>query len=254
MENFNNKTSLMEIRDFLAAHKCAPKPWENTDNVVDRLFESLCVKQGDKRFWADLKRLVGRLDDERFNTSAMKGSSVFGDASLDKLVEELRGSIGGGGGGNGVSGLRKWAASSVAVPAFLSFLLLGVSISCDNSDSNDADSDDSNTEYAGYDDDDDDVNNQTDEVCDEALEEGFSGYSARVYCDLIDIINESAISNDVKDDLLECLPELDSYSRESLLDLFDNMSDEQIADFLSFPQSLCHYYADPSDDDIDDDH
>jgi hypothetical protein len=248
-------TSLIDIRSFLAAHGCAPAPWEKSENVVDRLFQALCQRQGDKRFWADLKTLVGRLDDERFNVSAMKGSSVFHDATLDKLVDDLRFSINGGSESNTLSGLRKWVASSATTTALLSFLLLGVSTSC-----LDADSDDSNDSGAETTDDDvfDYDNNASDDdtydLCDEAVADDIIGYQGEVYCDLIDVINDADITDEFKQDLLDCLPDLDATSRVFLLNLFENMSDEEIAAFLGDTDEFCSYgYGDDDDDYYDDD-
>jgi len=74
-------TSLIEIRDFLNSRQCAPVPWCPPRSAVDALYDLLLDHRGEDSFWADLKDLARRLDDQRFDPRALPGSDVLGDAS-----------------------------------------------------------------------------------------------------------------------------------------------------------------------------
>jgi hypothetical protein len=203
-------TSLGTIREFLAGHGCAPAPWATPKEVVSALHKSLKERRSDEAFWADLKNLAVRLEDRRFNETALRGSDALGGSTVDGLIEDLRTSLGDGSGNGGGANFKRWLGHSVGATALLAFLLLGTVIACGDDDDDDSSS----------------------AVCAEADAEGFEGDEADVYCELIEIIETSDIDETLKDELLECLPGLDATSREGLLDSFEGMTDDQIAEEL----------------------
>ena len=241
-------TSLIEIRDFLGAHQCAPAPWENPKNVIDRFYTALCEKRNDERFWAGLKDLMNRLEDRRFDAAAMRGSEALHDATMEKLLDDLRAALDPGGGVR----LRTWLNKSLGATAILAFLLLGTSLGCFGGNGND-----DSASVAASDDDfavDDDSSITDDEAaCEEAADNGVTGVDSVVYCDLVDIIMTADISNSTKTELLDCLPGLGAEYREYLLELFQSpdMTDQDIADYLEQMMSygdVCDPYY-PGDDD-----
>ena len=221
------KTSLLEIREFLSSHHCVPAPWETPKDVAAHLYGALCAKREDQKFWFELQDLVNRLDDLRFDRAAFDGADAFRGTTLSHLMTDLRNSLDGGSRGGGI---RRWASRSLCVAALFSFLLLGVAVGCGTQS-------------------DDEVSYQT---CPEAEYQDISGFNGAVFCELVEIIDEADLPTDLKYELLECLPKLDADYREQLLVLFQTMDDETISEFLNNPTTLC-----ASDDDSwndDDDH
>jgi hypothetical protein len=229
MNGMTTATSLIDIRDFLSEHRCAASPWEHPDRVVDRLIAELRERRHDEAFWADLRDLVERLEDRRFDATAFRGASALRGATVDRLLGELRISLGNGGPPpGGASGVRAWAKKSLGTTALFALLLLGVAVGCREGD------DDDNAAQ-----------------CDEAGLYGIPDDEQGVYCDLVDIIQSADISNATREQLLSCLPDLDAAYREYLLDLFQTMSDDQIASYLTnYDQEIC---ANGGDDDTTDD-
>ncbi len=228
MQNPIAKTSLTQIRDFLAAHDCAFAPWENADNTLGRLYATLEEKRNDEVFWTDLKLLAARLDDERFNFSVLKGSKVFGDETMDKLIDDLRASFHGGGGSGGRN-VKSWLNHSVGATALLAFLLLGAATGYGQYRfvANDHDESDEPDNIAG-------VENRYGadidaQVVEERLAEERMVRDHETLLDLGTLIADANVSNQVKSDLFKCLPELDAAYREALLEMFLEMDDAELA-------------------------
>ena len=237
-------TSLLEIREFLSTHHCVPAPWESPKDVAEHLYGALCAKREDQKFWFELQDLVNRLDDLRFDRAAFDGADAFRGTTLSHLMTDLRNSLDGGSRGGGI---RRWASRSLCVAALFSFLLLGVAAGCSNDSGDDDDNDDSAAMPA------DDDTAYLFDSCPQADAEGILGYDGEVFCVLIDIINAADLPAATKNDLLECLPQLDADYRADLLEVFQTLTDEQIADYLSNPTVFCENPSTGDDDDDDDD-
>lgn len=213
MKGLQPKTSLMDIRDFLTTHDCAPAPWETPQGVVDCLYGSLKTKQGDGVFWNDLKGLVDNLEDAQFDRNAFAGSMAFRGTSLSDLVEDLRYALrdddDGSDDNNGR--FKSWARKSLSAASLLSFLLLGSAIGCAVDDGESSESD---------------VTAQIGNICNDSVNTGWDG---ELTCELLSIINDTNIDASKKKQLLRCLPKLDIEAREALLVHFETLSDEQLA-------------------------
>jgi hypothetical protein len=215
-------TTLVEIRDFLRRRSCAPAPWETPQGAVDRLRAALAAKRDDELFWRDLKDLTRRLEDRRFDRTALRGSQALGEAATDQLLDELRAALD----GDGPNALpaerpaRNGGGRALAGVALLGFLLLGAALGCDDGES---------------------------DLCGDAIAAKIPGDDGVVYCELMDIIRRADISKADKHYFMECLPDLDATYRAHLLHLFERMSDHDIAAYLEY-NDICW----PPDDDYGD--
>ncbi|HPQ68104.1 MAG TPA: hypothetical protein PKW95_03175 [bacterium] len=247
MDDQRTTTSLIELRNFLRARNCAPAPWAGPEHVIETLYASLRNKQNDETFWAELKELVDRLEDERFRPQALAGARVLPDDSLERLIDDLRRSLRANGNGNGHRvGLKKWLGHSACATALLAFLVLGTAVTLgDNGTSRAASIQDQElVDEALFTADDEPI--FADEVAaivdeesepldaEEAaiLEEELFEYDTEVAIDLLDIISFADVPNQVRQDLLDCLPELDATYREALLEKFQYMNDAELANYL----------------------
>jgi hypothetical protein len=229
MQKLTQKTGLPAIRDFLARHGCAPAPWENSENVVERLYSVLREKRHDERFWADLKTLTSSLDDERFNISAMKGSQALPCASADKLLDDLRLSLNGQNGPSG-GGLKTWLNRSVGAGALLAFLLLGTATGYGQYrfvPFDDAENDGEFPEARQFNSEEMETVYTEEEL---AAEEMI--INQEILLDLVEVIDDANVPEPVKSDLFKCLPDLDAAYRARLLDMFLEMDDVDLADSL----------------------
>ncbi|MBZ0271075.1 hypothetical protein K8I61_03500 [bacterium] len=272
-------TSLIDIRDFLRTHGAAPPPWESAEAVIEHLFALLRERTGDDRFWRDLKMLLARLEDRRFDATALANASALGVTDIDAVIDRLRAELGTPNGLPG--GVRAFFDRPLGGVAVLGFLLLATSYSCftgdgdgdggvadngaenepdddDNDDGQPADSDADDDEDEWWDDDytpptrDPDVLITPDyPYCDRAAWQGYDGQEAEIYCALIEIVEQSSISSGEKDDILECLPELSATRRAELLELFQEMDDTELAAYL---EGMLDYGAECDDFAWDDDH
>jgi len=221
-------TTLIEIRDFLATEGCAPPPWGPPERAVDALYRLLRERRGDDRFWADLAELTRRLDDRRFDPAPL--SEVLGATELDRLIADLRRSLDGAG---AKPSALAWIGSAASASALVAFLLLGAAAGCDNGPS-DGDGDvDADVEPDADVVPDAEADAEAEEPCAEAVARGYTGEVARVYCDLIEVIQGSTVAAGVKTDLLACLPELDAALRASLIEQFATMNDTDLATYLT---------------------
>ena len=250
MFNPDKMTNLIDIRNFLTAHGANKAPWGTPKEAIEQLYTMLAEKRDDRRFWADLKDLVVRLEDHRFNAEAMKNSQALGVASVDDLIDVLKRELG----QSSAVNAQSWMSRPVGYAAILGFLLLGSSISC-NTDNGGSDAEDSDDDTSLYDDDTNGNSNMIDwedYTCDALAEDySVSNEDKDVLCDLVDYVMESDIPNYVKIDILECLPEQDAKYREMLLETFQLLNDDEIAGLL---QNLASTGATCSDPYMDDDH
>ncbi|MBZ0271076.1 hypothetical protein K8I61_03505 [bacterium] len=224
-------TSLIDIRDFLRAHDAAPPPWESADAVVEHLFVLLRERADDDAFWRDLKMLLARLEDRRFDSTALANASALGVTNLDAVIDRLRAELGTLNGSP--SGVRAFFAGPLGGAAILGFLLMATSYSCFSGDGDgDGTNDVSDDDAFPADDDANDDDAFTNKDCERADWYDYTGREADVFCELVAIVERAEISSSDRSDILACLPDLGGAYREELLDAFQDMSDERLADYL----------------------
>jgi hypothetical protein len=195
-------TNLAAIRGFLRGQGAVVTPWSTPAAAVEGLFALLEARRGDDRFWIELERLIGDLEDRRFAPRSRGGAEIIADGEVDMIVHRLRSELPAMADGTTRSRLTRWIGSSASAPALLAFLLLGSSVGCEGS------------------------------CAKEAAEHGIEGGDADVYCELAGLINEADIAWNLRVNLLDCLPELDAADREWLLEAFGEANDEELADLL----------------------
>jgi hypothetical protein len=199
-------TTLIEIRDFLAANQVQVQPWCSSDSVVGALYDLLQSRRRDEAFWGTLEELVARLDDRRFDPTPLLGAETMSEGRIEQIVKDLRDSLGIEGSLQ-IPTWRAWLSRTTGIGALAAFLLLGSATGCLESDPE---------------------SSTPPEVCVEAQAEGLDGQDGIEYCDLLNIVEEADIASHLRSRLLECLPYLDAEYRANLLDDFINMSDEDI--------------------------
>jgi len=245
MDDQRTTTSLIELRNFLHARHCAPAPWAGPEHVIETLYASLRNKQNDEAFWLELKELVERLEDERFRPEALAGARVLPDDSLDRLIDDLRRSLRANSNGHRL-GLKKWLGHSACATALLAFLVLGTAVTLGDSGSLRAASiqDQELVDETLFTADDEPifadevaaiVDEESEPLAEEEaaiLEEELFAYDTEVAIDLLDIISFADVPHQVRQDLLDCLPELDATYREALLEKFQYMNDAELANYL----------------------
>ncbi len=69
------------------------------------------------------------------------------------------------------------------------------------------------------------------------------------YCELVDYINDADIGTGVRDDILDCLPDLSAAERTDMADLFATYDADQIADYLGAMALVTCQQSDDDDDD-----
>ncbi|MCP4604932.1 MAG: hypothetical protein GY847_31155 [Proteobacteria bacterium] len=259
------KTSLNDIRTFLTSEHCAPPPWSPPEKTVDELYVLLEARAHDDQFWNRLKVLAASLEDHRFNSTGFSNVEVLAAATMDRLIDDLHSALNNGDFKRNGTNIREWICSTFSATALAAFLLIGTaSVSCEEDDTGtdtDTDSDtDTDTDSDADSDTDSDVDSDTDSdadsdtdsdadtdsategQCDEAQNASITGEDSVVFCDLVDIIKKASIDAEVENVLLVCLPDLDAAYRKQLLDSFQGMNDQDLADFLenmTSPEGVC---------------
>ena len=238
-------TTLGTIRSFLRAERREPPPWAPPTRAVDELYALLRERRDDDLFWARLRDLAERLQDHRFSSEALARAEAIDGNTVDRLLDDLRASLDGN--EEQRRTLKDWLGSAISGAALAGFLLLGSATACEEGD------DDTGADSDADSDSDSDSDSDTDnyDTCAAAITEGFTGETAEVYCDLIVIINDADISASDKQELLDCLPELDADYRQWLLEHFDTLTEQQIADYLEDmvgPYGLCSSGSDSDTD------
>lgn len=190
-------TSLHEIRDFLGRHGSAPPAWSDARTPLDALYGLLRERREDPAFWADLADLTHRLEEAR----RLEDAPALDGARMDRLLTDLREALPVNGGGP--RSASAWIGSGIGLSALAAFVLLGSSLGC-----------------------------PTTAVCPEAADAGIAADEQVVYCDLVAIIDAAEINDGARDDLLDCLPNMNAEEREDLLDEFENASEEELAELL----------------------
>ena len=202
----NHPTTLHDIRNFLAAQGHAVPAWSSSRRPLEALYEVLQQQRHDEGFWRDLAALTNRIEDARLRPSAFAGCEALGNADVDGLLTDLRSALPDT--DSGPRPMRSWTATLNAT-ALAGFILLGAVVGCDDPVTPD------------------------EALCDAAAEYDIAGDDEQaVFCELCDIIDESASSDWVHETLMECIPEMSADAREDLLDEFVNASDEDLANIL----------------------
>lgn len=210
-------TSLTEIRDFLAAEGCAPEPWSTPEAALQRLYALLVERNDDERFWARLKELTRRLDRGRFDPSALPEFETLGSAAVDRLVDDLRKSLGDGDGDKSQRTLGQWLSSNAGM-ALVAFLMFGISISCAD--------DEPEPEPTWT------VNNWSCQAQADYYDITDDDERDRL-CSLGDYVNGADVYDSDKNLMLDCLPDLSAAYRMELLDQFQNATAEELNDILT---------------------
>lgn len=216
-------TTLIEIRDFLRRAEHAAEPWSTPNDTVDRLYDTLRRHRDDDRFWSDLRELTERLEDRRFVPAAIPGGEALGPAVTERLLRELRASL------PPVNGsphpIVEWLGSRASAVALTGFLLLGAAVGC----------------------------TEDGEQCRSTAEaHGMDGEEATVYEALVGYVDATDFTHGEKCTIYECLPEVDSVSREYLLESFQTASDAELATQLETLLDYCEEILDDEDEDDDD--
>jgi len=217
-------TTLTEIRDFLRREGHAPAPWSTPHDAVEQLYETLRRRREDEAFWVDLRWLAGRLEDRRFVAARAPGGQALGPAVTERLLAELRSSLPPLGGAP--HPILEWLSGRATATALAGFLLLGVATGCS----------DDGSQCRG-----------------DAEAHGYVGEEATVYNALVEYVDETDFTHAEKCTIYECLPEMDAASREAMLDIFQTLSEEELAWRLDSLLDHCEELEEDDDDDDCDD-
>ena len=121
----------------------------------------------------------------------------------------------------------RFLAFGLAPPALMA---LGLSTGCGDKELDDTGGDDSR-----------------DALCDAALERGYEGMPAEVYCDLLDFVADAGLSSEDQASLEDCIHKTYGDSeRETLLSTFQDASEDELAAIL---EGLLETCADDGNDD-----
>ncbi len=198
---------LHDIRSFLQTHDHPVPPWSPVETPLAALYRLLRGRQGDDALWNDLTTLTRTVAESR-----LRSDGALARADVDDLLAELRHTLGRD---EEAVPLRRWAATA-PLAALSGLLLLGAAMGC--------------TTPANDDDDDDSTFQQS--ICTEAIENDIPASEADVFCQIVDIIESSSANDAIREQLMECLPELSAEQRQELLDAFLTASGEELADLL----------------------
>lgn len=216
-------TSLIDIREFLKGEGAATKPWLGAESVVDSLYALLRNRTEDSAFWSRLKDLTRRLEDHRVGSSKLRAGEVLGGVTIDRLIDDLRHGVSAG--GPPLGPVRRWVGSALCSSALLGFMVLGTALGCD------------------------DGGDEEERTCEgDVAKHGVAEGEQADYCALFDIIQGSDLSAADKEELLDCLPGIDSEAREWWLEYLQNASAQEIADYLEGMLSPCNVCGEWIDD------
>jgi hypothetical protein len=231
-------SSLYEIREFLYRENCAPPPWVAPESAVEALYALLSERRGDDRFWSELKELTTRLADRRFDPSHFGSCDVLSHVTVDRLIDDLRAELGNQSGDCSGRSLGHWLCNTVGAAALAGFLLLGTAVGCDDGGGGESSDNES----------------QGGALCVDAVTAQVEGADGEIFCELVNIVNTSALSDQTRSVLLDCLPDLDAMYRAQLLETFETMADPDLADYLTSMASSTGVCGDPGGDSDTDTH
>lgn len=220
---------LHDIRSFLETHDHPVPPWSPAETPLAALYRLLRQRQGDDALWSDLATLTRTVAQAR-----LRPDGALDRADVDDLLRELRHTLGES---RAAVPMRRWAATA-PIAALSGFLLLGAAMGC--------------TTPANDDDDDDSVLQQA--VCQEAIDLAIPEAETDVFCQIVDILESSSASDAIREQLMECLPELSAEQRQKLLDAFLTVSGEELADLLEQTAYSGEWCGTGDDDDTINDH
>lgn len=225
--------TLVELRRFLVEEGCALEPWSSPEAVVRSLHDLLAHKRDDERFWARLKELSRRLDARDFDARGLPDFEVLGPAAIDRLVDELRGSVG----PSRSRSVLDWLRTGAGLGAIL-VVVLGLALSCADEEPADIDAPWSPDAW------------QCDVVADG---HGITDEAERdALCQLGDYVKGAAVTDSTMRAVLDCIPGYDAAWRADLLDQFENATAEELnallVDLIG-PGGDCEDYGYTDDDD-----
>lgn len=196
---------LHDIRSFLQTHDHPVPPWSPVETPLTALYRLLRQRHGDDALWSDLAALTRTVA-----ASRLRPDGALARAEVDDLLNELRHTLAED---DPAVPMRRWAATA-PIAALSGFLLLGAAMGCTTPANDD---DDSSNEQA---------------ICTEAIDHEIPEAEADVFCQIVDIIESSSGNDAVREQLMECLPELSAEQRQELLDAFLTASEAELADLL----------------------
>jgi hypothetical protein len=221
-------TTLADIRLFLVEQRCGSPPWSTSEATLDGLFGLLVRERESDRFWDRLAGLTRRLQDRQLHRDLISGSDVLGNHTTDDLLRALRVSL------RAHQGQRPgvgFARDQRNPQSMAGLVLLGLAVACggDKADDTAASSDDTSASQS-----DDSGGSGTDDsglgdsACQEAADNGITGADSEIFCQLVDLIEASGLSEADKQALLDCLPDMLSVQWQVLLDNWAKMDEVQI--------------------------
>jgi hypothetical protein len=199
-------TTLNTIRDFLAAQGSDTPAWSPAERAIDGLLELLRQRKEDPEFWTALEGLVTNLQDSRVAPELVEGSELLDGATLGQLLKELRAALPSD---EAPATARGWASGLGAIQALAAFVLLGTAVGC--------------PPVRGP---------ATPATCSDVEQLGLSEEDGQVYCDLLELVSGADIEDYEQTLLRDCLQEMSSTRRQQLLDSFEGLSEEELADEL----------------------
>ncbi len=200
--NRTKTVPLHDIRSLLSRYGHDVPAWSSTAAPLDGLYALLADRRDDEVFWRDLASLTRRIEAARDHSDP--SIAALGATRVDELLTDLRAEI-------PVAAPTQRSASSwartLSATALAAFLVLGASMGCEPFDPETAE-------------------------CDAAVEFQVPQDEQTVFCELVEIVEDTAPASWVHDTLMECIPTLAADDREDLLDDFVNASDDELADLL----------------------
>ncbi len=209
-------TVTQQVRTFLAEAGLRQQPWASAGEVFQALTELLSSKKDDADFWHSMEAPLGSL---MAALSSPRGSSGLGfrdmeilrDTEVAGLVQEIRAAVPGPGEGR-LDALG--FLCGMRATAATAFLALSLSLGCADDDSI---------------------------LCDQPSKVEQGSFE--------DYICESNLSRDEKGLLLTCLSKFTSNERADIVQMFEQNTPEEIADFLEDMASSSLCAPDGPDDD-----
>ena len=200
--NHDQTIPLHDVRAFLTRYGHDVAAWSSAAAPLDALYAMLADRRDDEVFWRDLTVLTRRIEDARVRGDA--AGSALGATQVDQLLDDLRAEIPVQ--STPQRSVRSWTRT-LSATALAAFLVLGASMGCEPFDPESAE-------------------------CDAAIEYEVPQGEQTVFCELVEIVEDTAPASWVHDTLLECIPSLAADDREDLLDDFVTASDDELADLL----------------------
>jgi hypothetical protein len=233
MEIAKNSTTLTEIRGFLQNTNCAPTAWCSSSQVLAAFYDALTEHEDDPKFWADLRVLYCGLNAKTVRPLFSPGYEVLASSAVDDILEELRGSLGLLSSGKKLS-FEQWIGSKLSGGVLTAFLMLAATttttVGCDN-----AENSDSGGTY-------------TPANCDVVAEQySLSTAGTDALCDIADLVENADLSDEMKQDLIDCLASHGTETIQSYLENFQSLSSDELSFEIEDMFDSCGMCSDDGD-------